>query len=483
MFIFHYYISIIFIFMLSFNDASSFISSINDMYNNQIDFCSITNNGYIVNSKYLSIFDKLTINYDLTIIYEDLSNNLVFYDIYKNDNDFYYLPLYYGLQKFGLPKSISFNPIVINVDFSGSLRDYQINIIDNIYHKYFSSSFGGCVLTIPPGKGKTVIGIALACKLKLKTLIIVHKSFLLDQWKERINQYSNATIGFLHRDNISPNADIVIGMLHSIVCRDYDIDFSEFGLCIFDECHHLAARVFSKIMMKNRPKFTLGLSATPTRKDKLDWIINLFIGPSYVFSSSDFHQIADVNIYNFTFSDYEKNKLLNINHSLNSTIVNQMYISGISKCFRRNIFISNIIREIFNKSKSRKFLILSGRIDQLEYIYKTLETLAIETCNIGYYIGKTKKKDRKITEMKRIILSTYEMANEGLDIPALDTLIFASPPSKNIEQAIGRIMRTTDVSPLIIDVQDTIPHQSHFNKTRLKYYKTKKYNINSYDVA
>jgi superfamily II DNA or RNA helicase len=126
----------------------------------------------------------------------------------------------------------------------------------------------------------TVCAINIACRLKLKTLVIVHQTFLQDQWIERIEQFTNANIGIIRQDKvIIEGKDIVIGMLQSISGRDYDEEiFEQFGLVIYDECHHIGAKVFSKSLQKAGCKYTLGLSATPIRKDGMTKIIHWHLG-------------------------------------------------------------------------------------------------------------------------------------------------------------------------------------------------------------
>ena len=89
--------------------------------------------------------------------------------------------------------------------------------------------------------------------LKVKTLVVVHKEFLVNQWKERIAQFlPNAKVGKIQSNVINTkDKDIVIGMLQSISMKEYDESvFSDFGFVIYDECHHLGAEVFSKALLK-----------------------------------------------------------------------------------------------------------------------------------------------------------------------------------------------------------------------------------------
>jgi len=104
-------------------------------------------------------------------------------------------------------------------------------------------------------------------------------------------------------------------MIHSIAIRNYDKNiFKDFGLVIFDECHHLSAKTFSKAMMKLRIPYTLGLSATLERKDNLENIIYHFLGP-IMYKSNIIYDNLNVNIYNYELDNYEKNRIININEN------------------------------------------------------------------------------------------------------------------------------------------------------------------------
>ena len=117
----------------------------------------------------------------------------------------------------------------------------------------------------------TTMSLYIACQLQVKTLVLVHKTFLQDQWIERCAQFTNAKIGIIRQKKVDVKGkDIVIGMLQSVSMINYDpVIFEDFGLIICDECHHFGSRVFSQALSKLSPKYTLGLSATPIRADGL----------------------------------------------------------------------------------------------------------------------------------------------------------------------------------------------------------------------
>ena len=125
------------------------------------------------------------------------------------------------------------------------------------------------LLDVDPGKGKTVMGLYIISKLKKKTLVIVHKSFLLNQWIERIQQFlPNARVGRIQGQIIDiEDKDIVIGMLQSLSQKEYPDDlFDSFGLSVYDETHHLGAEVFSRCMMKSITNYTLRIIRNYAKK-------------------------------------------------------------------------------------------------------------------------------------------------------------------------------------------------------------------------
>ena len=143
------------------------------------------------------------------------------------------------------------------------------------------------LVSVYTGWGKTCAALWIASELKLKTLIIVHTENLLQQWKERINDFlgiTNDDIGVIQGPKIDiTDKKICIGMIQSISMKDYPIGtFKDFGLTLMDEVHHFSSRMFSRIFYKIGTKYNLGLSATLTRSDGLTKVIKYFLGDTIV---------------------------------------------------------------------------------------------------------------------------------------------------------------------------------------------------------
>lgn len=465
----------------------------------------LTNEGYIIYKDKLDTNTYNIIKKDLTMIpniKEPFNKNILSFKIYKEYTNYIVLPRYYGISKFGQLDNDNIELKIIdkydkiNIKFNGELRDYQKDIINILLENYYNSSnilknHAGGIISIPPGKGKTVIAINLITQLKIRTLVIVHKTFLVNQWKERINQYTNATIGIIQRDNIDiNNKDIVIGMLQSISLKNYDSElFSAFPLVIYDECHHLGAKVFSKSLMKVNANFYLGLSATPDRKDKLESVFKYFIGDILYKDIINTNSNVIVQMIQYTSDDSINFKTL-YNKAIKSYNSAKM-ITNLCKIESRNILIIKIIKILMQEN--RKILLLTGRcnsskssksINHIKVITDYLDKDDYLKDKWGLYIGGMKQIQLELSTLKDIIIGTYEMAQEGLDIPSLNTLILATPLKGDISQTCGRILRKNDsyeYSPKIIDIVDMIEPFTFKASIRYSYYLNSKYKCSYYN--
>ena len=340
-------------------------------------------------------------------------------------------------------------------------------------------SGGGGLLEIPCGRGKTVIALNIVARLKKKTLVIVHKSFLLNQWIERIQQFlPTARVGKIQGQIIDiEDKDIVIGMLQSLSQKDYpDNLFDSFGLSIYDETHHLGAEVFSRCMMKTITNYTLGLSGTMQRKDGLTKVFKMFLGDIIHKEKTDTseHKVI-VKSINYKVDDDEFNE---IKYDYRGNPLYSTMISKLCSYNRRSEFILQVLQNELLQNPEQQIMILAHNKSLITYLYKAIDHRNIAT--VGYYIGGMKEADLKISEGKKVIIATYAMASEGLDIKTLTTLIMASPKT-DVCQSVGRILRTKHTSPLVVDIVDShIIFEKQWQKRR-QYYIKQKYNIISID--
>jgi superfamily II DNA or RNA helicase len=446
----------------------------------------INRNGYIIEKNKLSQEQINKIENELYVepyIKQDYrlekNNELIKFKIYKKDDKYYYLPRYWAIDNLNFDIKYNFDITEydnIDIKFNGLLKFHQIMVVEEIIKIFYDKDngklrdIGGGIICIPPGYGKTVIAIFIATFLKLKTLIIVHKTFLLEQWIERITQYSNATIGTIQQEKMDIyKKDIVVGMLQSLNSRDYGDNLESFQFVIFDECHHLGAQVFSKILLKTASPYLLGLSATPERNDKLENVFYAYLGNIIYRMNDKVDQNVKIQIYKFKTQDKKFKTLYN---KFTKKYNYAKMVSNLTEIEERNNLIVSVIQKVCNNT-TRQLFLLTNRRNHLEILKEKLDPLFPN--QVSYYCGGMKKRDLKKSETKQIILGTFEMASEGLDIADLDTLVLATPKS-SITQSLGRIMRKNKNdyinNPLIIDIYDDSGIYISMAKKRIMLYKT-----------
>ena len=432
--------------------------------------------GYILRKKFLNDDIINSIRTELNVkpfVNGDYGGGDESFKIYMENENKFYLPKFYGIEKFGNPDvNILPQGKDIDIQFSLDLKDEQKIPAEKTIEAY--EKHGGGILSLPCGFGKTILALYFISVLKKKTLVIVHKEFLMNQWIERIKfALPNAKVGIVQGDKCQiDDNDIIIGMLQTLSMKEFAPDtFDDIGHVIIDECHTISSRVFSRALMKVNSKYMLGISATPSRSDGLMKVLKYHIGDTFFTIKSNEKNIVKVERYLLDSTNEHYNQdILNFR----GQVVMATMINNISDCRERTkLIINKAINEI-NAHEKRQILILSDRRQQLEDMYKIIsETTSI---TVGYYVGGLKKGVLKDNEKCKILLGTYPMASTGLDIPSLNGLILATPRS-DIIQSIGRIDRIvhTDIQPLIVDIVDTFSVFESQSRKRYTVYKKKKY--------
>jgi len=424
---------------------------------------SLSKNGYKIKKCELSPRSLKEIKDELNVkpfTYNRGQNNDSRFQVFLESPKKLYIPRFYGLKKFGEPGELKMEEGTnIDIKFNGSLRPEQLPI-EEVYLKNAYGKGGG-IISLKCGGGKTVLALHIVMTLKKKTIVIVHKDFLMTQWRDRILEFlPDAKIGKIQQDTIDiEDKDIVLAMVHSLSMKEYpEGTFESFGLAIFDECHHLGAEVFSKSMQKVSSKYMLGLSATPKRKDGLSKVFEWYIGDIVYKDEKKNEDYAEVQLIECNFNDpiYSKEEV-----NFRKEPCMPKMINNICEYLPRTELIIDQIKKYHGQG--RYILILSDRREHLNIMYKSLEGYSR-----GFYVGGMKPDELRESQEQDILLATFSMASEGMDIPKLNTVILESTKS-DVEQSVGRIFRQkVDVRayhPLIVDIQDTF---SMFKKQSLK---------------
>ena len=322
----------------------------------------------------------------------------------------------------------------------------------------------------------TVMALNIVTQLNVRTLVIVHKEFLLEQWIERIAQFiPNAKIGRIQGKCIDiEGKDIVIGMLQSLSMKEYDRSlFDTFGFTIVDECHHICAEVFSNSLFKIVTPYMLGLSATMERKDKLSSVFKLFIGDVIYKEENSMTDIVTVRCVQYSNTDPCYIETL---YNMKGQTHYSLMIKKISEFMERTQFIIRILGDIIDEEPSQQIMILSHNKSLLKDLYENIDN------NVGYYVGGMKKDKLKDSETKKVILATYAMASEALDIKTLSVVILATPKT-DIRQSVGRILRQKHKHPLVVDIVDQHTMFQNQWRKRRAYYNKCNYVISEIDSA
>ena len=408
------------------------------------------------------------------------------FPVFRENANKMYLPRFYGIQRYGIPyRSEIQTGDEINVTFDKPLRDYQTKVIDfylNYTNKQLCSAVSesnvavgnGGIIELPCGFGKTICALKIVSLLKKKTLIIVHKEFLMNQWIERIEEFlTGAKVGKIQGPIFDVEGkDIVIGMVQTLYDKEYPPEaFSCFGLTIIDEVHRIGSEQFSKTLFKTITPYMLGISATVERKDKLTKVLYMFIGEKIYSIKRDADDTVNVRGIHYKSNDTEFNETETDFRGMPkySTMISKLCEYG-----PRSDFIIRIISDLVMENNNSQIMILCHNRSLLTYLYDGIVHRNFAT--VGYYVGGMKQDKLQQTESKQIVLATYAMAAEALDIKTLSTLVMVTPKT-DITQSVGRILRMKHENPIIVDIIDA--HDLFKNQwtQRKRFYKKNSYRI------
>jgi superfamily II DNA or RNA helicase len=432
------------------------------------------------------------------------------YPVYRESSKKIYMPRYFGERWFGPVKSVSISPgIDIDVPFAGELKPMQVPVVEKYFERigfkesgregtsatlvlaggdkrsdslfgrdHASSTLtsagppsgggglfgregtsatlvlgggGAGLLELPCAFGKTVLSLNIISRLKKKTLVIVNKEFLLNQWIERIGQFlPTARVGRIQGPEIDiEDKDIVLGMLQSISMKDYDAAvFASFGLTIIDEVHHISSEVFSRALFKIVTPYMLGLSATMERKDGTTGVFKMFLGEVAFKGDRDEKHDVEVRAVEFVSRDAMFNET---EYDWKGNAKYSTMISKLSDFNDRSEFIVRVLKDLVAEQPGAQIMVLAHNRSLLTYLGESIEHKKFAT--VGFYVGGMKEAALKLTEDKQIVLATYAMAAEALDIKTLNSLVLATPKT-DIVQSVGRILRVKHEKPIVVDIVD-----------------------------
>ena len=342
--------------------------------------------------------------------------------------------------------------------------DYQEEAINEML------KFKGGVLVSPCGSGKTLMGIEIIRRIGKKALWLCHTSDLLTQTKSAmLTQYPNIKIGLTTNGKFELGEDVTISTVQTLVNIDPDMYKDKFDVVIVDESSHVSGSVtqikmFSKIISKIPARYKFGLTATPSRADKLINSMYAYIGLNKngefkPMSKVDSNKVKTIKAFhekielNSGYDDYDLYKICDASGMIN---YNKL-VAELSENEERTLKIIDNIEECYKEG--RKQVVLTLRKQHCEDITRLLNDRGIETKYIASNLSAKKREEIIKQEVKwDVIVATYSLLKEGVNIKELDTLHLATPASDKslIVQCAGRIERYIEnkKQPIVYDYVD-----------------------------
>ncbi len=366
----------------------------------------------------------------------------------------------------------------LDLFFHGQLSSIQNEAVESI----LAHDIG--VFVAPPGSGKTVVGANLITCRRRSTLVLVHRTQLLEQWITQLSIFLDLKpkeIGQIGAGKRKPNGNLDVAMIQSLVRKDNVDDIVvNYGHIIVDECHHVPAVSFERIMCEVKARFITGLTATPNRRDGHHPILQFQLGPKRFIINDN-----QTNARPFDHKLILQNTDFSLPKESTDKNIQEIYSLISSDETRNQLILGDVISALEN---GRSPILLTERRDHLEYFATKLKHLVP---NLIILQGGMKKKDRqsaieKLTSThqteERLVLATGRFIGEGFDDARLDTLFLAMPVSwkGTLIQYVGRLHRKfqakTEVQ--VIDYVDrNVPMLIKMFKKRMKGYRAMGYSI------
>ena len=326
------------------------------------------------------------------------------------------------------------------MSFLGEMTDAQHQVVTAMVEH------DNGVVVAPPGFGKTVLGTYLIAQRKCSTLILVHRQPLLEQWRSQIGVFLGRdakSIGQIGAGKRKLTKEIDVAMIQSLSRKDSVDDIvAAYGQVIIDECHHLPAVSFERVLSEVRARYVIGLTATPQRRDGHQPIIHMQIGPVR-FKADPRSRLAK--------SPFD-HRLVIRETGFETPLqaadmsIQELYALLVADEKRNEQITSDVLMAM---EEGRSPILLTERKDHLEQLHNRLKDYVR---HIVILRGGRSAKERREVETQlacipmdeeRLLLATGRYIGEGFDDARLDTLFLALPVSwkGTLVQYAGRLHR------------------------------------------
>jgi superfamily II DNA or RNA helicase len=372
-----------------------------------------------------------------------------------------------------------FSGVPLQVEFQGECRSGQTEAA-----RALASRDVG-ILCAPTAFGKTAVAAQLIAIRKVNTLVLVHRRHLMDQWRERLALFlglSTNEIGQIGSGKTKQTGRLDVAVIQSLIRKgEVKNVVAEYGQVIVDECHHVSAFSFERVLRKVKARHVVGLTATPIRKDGHHPIILMQCGPIRFNVSSKKQAAASA----FQYEVVPRRTNFSVPPERNGIGIQDVYTALINDDERNNLIVTDIVATIEDK---RFPLILTERTDHLQLLLEKVQRLVP---NVFVMKGGMGKKQRESLALEisaipqgqqRVIIATGRYIGEGFDDARLDTLFLAMPISwrGTLQQYVGRLHRFHE-NKQVVRVYDyvdaSVPVLNRMYEKRLKAYKALGYTV------
>ncbi len=331
------------------------------------------------------------------------------------------------------------------------------------------------ILVAPSGSGKTIMGLALITEKSQPALILVHRKQIYDQWLDRIASFfaiPKRNIGQIAGVKKEAKNPVTVAMIPSLARMKNLSEFvPRFGTILVDECHHVPAKMFRKVITQFNPRYLYGLTATPIRKHNDEKLIFIYLGDVIHEVPRDFVQSEKPSVERSEIKVIIRATNLMFPHKVKSQDY-QILAKVLTFDTNRNQLIT---ADIATEAKAgKKCLVLTERKEQIgiftEYLKQNFELIALS----GDLTPK--KRQERLAQIQsghyQIILATGQLIGEGTHFDHLDCLFLVYPFSfeGKLIQYIGRLLHSQGIKQ-VYDYRDIqIEYLERMFKKRRKYY-------------
>ena len=331
----------------------------------------------------------------------------------------------------------------LSVNFQGALRPEQQLAADQLIR------YENGVLSASTAFGKTVIGAWLIAQRKVNTLVIVHRTQLMDQWVESLKTFLGLTkkeIGRFGGGKHKLTGDVDVAMIQSLSDKGIVNDLVEnYGQIIVDECHHISASSFEQVIRQAKSRYVTGLSATVTRQDGHHPIIFMQCGPMR-YRVNDRQQAASRSFNHEVIIRNTEFRLPDPTTDGPLHGIQEIYGMLASDPIRNQMIIADVLEAVH---AGRSPVLLTERREHLAYFADTLKgqvkNLIILSGGMGHKQSASLTEQLKLVpeSEERLILATGRYLGEGFDDARLDTLFLTLPIAwrGTVAQYAGRLHR------------------------------------------